>query len=143
MLLAQRRRLPEMDCLLRLRTHQQAVCCPWHNEDAGLFTDHHGQVSTWQPAVIETLCSSVAHGTTKTPAGNGLFTEAQNSPLLSQHGKTLFHSMVASCLYLANRTRPDILLPASYLTTRDQAPSEQDLNKLERVLQYLRHCFSS
>ena len=97
-----------------------------------------GQVSIWQPAVIETLCSTVAQSTAKTPAGNGLFTEAQNSPLLPQHGKTLFHSMVASCLYLAKRTRPDILLPVSYLTTRVQAPSLQDLNKLERVLRYLK-----
>ena len=40
-------------------------------------------------------------------------------------------------LYLAKRTRPDILLPVSFLTTRVQAPDEDDWNKLQRVLRYL------
>jgi hypothetical protein len=45
--------------------------------------------------------------------------------------------MVARLLYLAKRTRPDILLTVSFLTTRVQAPTEQDMVKLERSLRYL------
>jgi hypothetical protein len=51
--------------------------------------------------------------------------------------KKVFHTQVAKLLYLAKRTRPDILLAVSFLTTRVQAPDQDDLNKLQRVLKYI------
>ena len=40
-------------------------------------------------------------------------------------------------LYLAKRTRPDILLSVSFLTTRVTKPDQDDQAKLERVIKYL------
>jgi hypothetical protein len=45
--------------------------------------------------------------------------------------------MVAKLLYLAKRTRPDILLPISFLSTRVHCPVSDDVNKLRRILSYL------
>jgi hypothetical protein len=45
--------------------------------------------------------------------------------------------MVARILYLAKRTRADLLLTVSFLTTRVQAPTEEDMIKLQRALRYI------
>lgn len=43
----------------------------------------------------------------------------------------------AKVLFIAKRGRPDILLAASFLTTRVKAPTGDDWKKLVRVLAYL------
>jgi hypothetical protein len=40
-------------------------------------------------------------------------------------------------LYLAKRVRPDILPPVAFLSTRTQAPTDDDQSKLNRVLRYI------
>lgn len=75
-------------------------------------------------------------GDVKTPATDQLFAIRAATPL-DADAKASFHTLVAKLLYLAKRTRPDVLLPVSFLTTRVQKPDEDDLNKLNRVLKYL------
>ena len=48
-----------------------------------------------------------------------------------------YKSKVMKLMYLATRTRPDILLPVSFLATRAEAPNKSDDEKLNRVLRYL------
>ena len=72
-----------------------------------------------------------------TPATAKLFDIDENSNQLNENDKFGFHSMVAKLLYMAKRVRPDILLAISFLTTRVSGPTEQDLNKLTRVIYYL------
>ena len=76
-------------------------------------------------------------GTKASPTGMNLFTIDHGSQPLSEHSSKEFHSMVAKLLYIAKRTRPDILLPVNFLATRVKNPTESDLKKLNRVLQYL------
>jgi hypothetical protein len=45
--------------------------------------------------------------------------------------------MVARLLYLAKRVRPDILLPVIFLATRVKEATEEDQEKLTRVIKYL------
>ena len=75
-----------------------------------------------------------------TPATENLFQTRDTATLLDEKGKKHFHSIVAKLLYLAKRTRPDVLLPVSFLTTRVQRPDEDDDKKLQRVLGYLKGC---
>jgi hypothetical protein len=75
-------------------------------------------------------------GTVKTPCTEYLFTEVDSEPL-SAEKKQEFHTLTAKLLYLAKRTRPDILLSVSYLTTKVIQPSQNDWVKLERVIKYL------
>jgi hypothetical protein len=48
-----------------------------------------------------------------------------------------FASLVMRLMYLAKRTRPDILLPVSYLATRMTQPMDGDMKSLLRVLKFI------
>ena len=56
---------------------------------------------------------------------------------LSEDEKVKFHHLVAKLLYLAKRTRPDLLPATAFLCTRVQAPDEDDYKKLGRCMRYL------
>ena len=73
----------------------------------------------------------------QSPATADLFDVNDDSKPLSKSDKETFHSRVAKLLYLAKRSRPDILLAISFLTTRVQSPNVKDMEKLDRVLAYL------
>jgi hypothetical protein len=84
----------------------------------------------------ETIRCYGVTGIAKTPATNDLFT-IQNAEPLDPKGKEDFHAKVAKLLYLAKRTRPDILTACAFLATRVNCSSVEDAKKLERVLKYL------
>jgi len=71
------------------------------------------------------------------PATAALFVIDATSPVLNKKDSKQFHRNVAQLLYMATRTRPDIILPIIFLTTRVRTPTEQDRLKLRRVLAYL------
>jgi hypothetical protein len=98
-----------------------------------------GRVKITQEKFVADLLEEIpeATGVAVTPALANLFTVA-DSTLLNASDKEVFHSVVAKVLYLAKRTRPDLLLLCSYLTTRVQCPTESDNNKLFRGIRYLR-----
>jgi hypothetical protein len=84
----------------------------------------------------EVMLSHEVKGTANTPALNTLF-ETRKVELLGFEKKKEFHSAVAKLLYLAKRTRPDILTAVSFLTTRVTQPDIDDWSKLERVFKYI------
>ncbi len=49
----------------------------------------------------------------------------------------VFHHTVYQLLFAANRTRRDIQMAVLFLTTRVEAPDQDDWGKLVRVLNYL------
>jgi hypothetical protein len=59
------------------------------------------------------------------------------SKMLLRARKEKLHSSVQKLLYIAKRARPDVLTSVSFLTTRVQNPTEEDEDKLMRVLKYL------
>lgn len=75
-------------------------------------------------------------GKAKTPALPTLF-EIRDSPLLPADKAKMFHRMTAMLLYLPKRCRPDIAVAVQFLSTRVLQPTEDDLVKLDRVMQYL------
>ena len=88
--------------------------------------------------VDDVLENSLTSGCSKTPALSDLFAIDEESPLLGLEQAKEFHSMIARLLYLAKRTRPDILTSIAFLATRVRAPTVQDGEKLDRVMRYLR-----
>jgi hypothetical protein len=72
------------------------------------------------------------------PAAADLFDVVEDSPKLDKTMEAYFRTFVAKCLYIAKRGRPDILLAIGFLTTRCIFCTAQDLDKLHRVLGYLR-----
>lgn len=71
------------------------------------------------------------------PATDDLFEVPEDSKPLDAEGSAKFHSDVAKLLYLAKRTRGEILAAVSHLSGRVMAPTIDDEFKLKRVFTYL------
>ena len=99
-----------------------------------------GQVSITMPGYVEdTLREYAPHSpSVLTPALSDLFNIDTNADKLDAQQSRIFHTCVAKLLYLAKRTRPDILLPVNFLCTRVRDPTVEDQRKLDRVLRYLK-----
>ena len=75
--------------------------------------------------------------TPKTPAPHYLFDISEGKEPLTVDMKSIFHSTVAKLIFLANRTRSDILTAVSFLAKRVLYPTDEDWTKLTRTLTYL------
>lgn len=110
------------------------------------FESEPGHVLVSQEKFIEDLLESVdSDKVYSSPATANLFVTQENQASHSAEDSrvppdvvTKFHSEVAKLLYLAKRTRPDILTTVSFLATRVQNPDSHDISKLNRVLGYLK-----
>ena len=101
------------------------------------FTDPVKLRITMDKYVEDVLKLYKVSGYAKTPAGADLFEVDEVSSQLDEEKAEYFHSRVAKLLYLAKRVRPELLPAVIFLTTRVNCATEQDWNKLERVLKYL------
>lgn len=88
-------------------------------------------------AYIDKLLDGRHVSRAKSPANADLFDVSDTSPKLSDAKRKIFHSDVARLLYLAKRTRVDILTAISHLSSRVTDPTEDDEAKLDRVFGYL------
>ena len=86
---------------------------------------------------IDKILEGKTCGRATTPATDDLFTTAEADPLLDPDSAKLFHSDVAKMLYLAKRTRLEILLGVSHLSSRVASPTLSDQKKLQRLFDYL------
>ncbi len=74
-----------------------------------------------------------------TPAGKTLFEINEKEERLSAAAAEVFHSITAKLLYVSSiRARMDLLLATSFLTTPVSKSTQQDLNKLKRLLECIR-----
>ena len=91
---------------------------------------------TMEHYVEELLALFPPTGKATSPAAEDLFV-INESTMLDQRKREEFHSVVAKVLYLAKRVRPDALLPCVFLAGRVQVATEQDLTKLQRLINYI------
>jgi hypothetical protein len=98
------------------------------------------EVSINMKGFIEEMLSNyqVKH-INKTPAGNDLFSIDESSPLLNESMREEFHSRVASVSYCAKRIKPAALIVTSFLATRVHKATEQDWEKLNRLLGWINY----
>jgi hypothetical protein len=87
---------------------------------------------------ILTFAGPIGGRVATSPAGENLFKE-RDLELLPSDEQTSMHSLVAMCLYLGKRTRPDILTAVNYLTRRVNKFNKDDKLKLNRLINYLHH----
>ena len=73
------------------------------------------------------------------PGNDRLFKVNPESPKLSQKQAELFHRIVARLLFASKRARPDIQVCVAFLCTRVKSPTEEDYEKLGRVITYLKN----
>ena len=110
-------------------------------ENVGLrFESVENTVLVSSEGYVKALTEGI-RGKAATPARDNLFdTRDGVASKLAPHTAELYHSTVAKLLYISRRTYPEIQLAVSFLTTRVQAPDEDDAGKLLRVLQYMNGC---
>ena len=77
-------------------------------------------------------------GLAVTPAADHLFKINPSPKFLDKARSEMFHHLVAKCLFLCKRARPDIHPTVAFLTTRVQKSDEDDWRKLARLMKYLR-----
>ena len=82
--------------------------------------------------------NSEVKGASTTPATGVLFNVDTENPPLSKKESKRFHSTIAKFLYAAKRVRIDILTATTALTTRVPDPREADMEKLVRIILYLK-----
>ena len=88
--------------------------------------------------LIKECPQDLLKGNPTSPAANHLFEINPDCEKLNSGQADDFHHLVAKLLYLAKRTRPDILLAVAFLCTRVTAPDSDDYKKLGRCISYLR-----
>ena len=76
-------------------------------------------------------------GTRASPAIERLFDVSEGSTPLEGERADSFRSWTMRLFYLSQRVRPETLVVAGFLSTRMQKCTEEDWNKLERVMKYL------
>ena len=91
---------------------------------------------TMGKAIGDILAESAVEGVAQTPAADNIF-DVKDAPLLSEDRRKRLHRLVAMTLYTAQRVRPDLLLPVSFLSSRVTCATEDDDAKLTRMLRYL------
>jgi hypothetical protein len=111
-------------------------------EFLGMLFDysHDGYVSISQYGLVDEIIGDLhieSGDTAVTPASANLFKKSEQSSFLNQIDKERYHSITAKMLYVAKRSRPDILTALSYLTTTVSNPTNEDYLKLKRVGRYL------
>ena len=77
-------------------------------------------------------------GTAVNPAKSKLFYIDDKSPRLSSAKKDIFHSITSKVLWISQRSRPDLDTAVSFLCTRVKGPTEEDWEKLCRVIYFLK-----
>jgi hypothetical protein len=82
----------------------------------------------------EILSSCKVTGISRVPASTTLFDIDDSAPKLDSEQSEWFHSTVASILYMALRTRPDILTAVTFLCSRVAFSTTEDLKKLNKLL---------
>ena len=72
-----------------------------------------------------------------TPARKDLFAAENSSPRLDEERAQILHSLTMKLMYVCQRSRPDIITTIAFLCTRVTKSTEQDWDKLKRLLEYL------
>ena len=100
--------------------------------------DNNGSIHISQPGLIKEITKEFgldAETASVTPCDEKLFTDKQDDDTLIPDPDK-YRSHVMKMMYLT-RSRPDIKLPITYLSTKMQSPTRGDYVKLYKVAKYL------
>jgi Reverse transcriptase (RNA-dependent DNA polymerase) len=100
---------------------------------------HAGQVEvTMSGYTDELLKSSGIPSAARTPGTDGLFEVRDTALPVPEEVRVWFHKHVAMILYLAKPARPELLTAVSFLATRVTKCDADDVEKLIRLIRYIR-----
>jgi hypothetical protein len=97
-----------------------------------------GRIAVSQYGYIDSMMDKFSiKGKATTPSTMDLFKDYSEKQDLRPVDKTDYISRVMSLMYLAKRTRPDILKEVVYASTKCVNPLEGDLKKVNRIFSYI------
>ena len=100
-----------------------------------IVRDANGNIRVNQKGYIEKLCNEYAiNKVSKHPASGNIMHKCANSTTVDEDD---YLSLVMKIMYVATRTRPDILFPTVILASRCSTHLEVDYNRLIKILKYL------
>ena len=73
-----------------------------------------------------------------TPAGRWLFKVKEDAKALKEDKADIYRSFVAKLLWIMKRSRPDLELTVSFLSTRVKEPTKEDWNKFKHIMCWLK-----
>ena len=101
-----------------------------------------GEAEVFMSAYVDdVLNGSRIPGLAKSMATEELF-EVKKKLGASEDERSNFHSLVATLLYLTERTKLECLTAVSFLATRVTKCTEDEIEKLERLVRYIRYTSS-
>ena len=92
---------------------------------------------TMEGFIEDLLKENSVSGTSRVPASLSLFEIDDSECRLEKEEAERFHSVVASLLYLSLKIRPELLVAVTFLCSRVDKSTKQDMRKLYKVLNYL------
>ena len=106
----------------------------------GMAIDMHvpGQVMiTTSGYCGEVVKISGVKGVARTPAAEGLLETREVVAAVTEPVQVCLHKVIAMVLYLAKHTKPECLVAVAFLTTRVSKCTTDDVDKLQRLVQYI------
>jgi hypothetical protein len=122
------------------RTHSGDANDVWRSENLGMTLDMSvpDEAKITMTGYVEDMLKARPAGkVARTPARDDLFAVDDDASMCSEEKRREFHREVARVLYLAKRSRPDCLTAVSFLATRVQRCTNDDLRKLDRLMGYI------
>jgi hypothetical protein len=99
-----------------------------------------GDVLIRQPGYTDKICRvEGSRHRYRTPSTATLFSDLDDPAPASPEASTRFKSLLMSAMFLATRTRPDILKECTFLASFGVSPGPKSFAKLRRIYGYLRH----
>ena len=88
--------------------------------------------------MVEEFGVTCSGSTIPCPWTDKSFDVDDKSPVLSEAKAETFHTFVAKSLFVSTRGRPDIQPAVAFLCARVQKPTQQDWNKLTKLMKFLK-----
>ena len=104
-----------------------------YSEDGKVKID----MTDYVKGILEAYPDPVKNRKVASPANENLFKVNAKSPRLDKQRSETFHTIVAKCLFVAKRSRPDIMPTVAFLCTRVRESTEEDWQKLHRMMIFL------
>ena len=88
---------------------------------------------------VDDILSGCGVLTTNVTPGEAVLFDVRDAPRATELETKWFHTHVAKILYLAKRVKPECLTAVAFLSTRVTVADIDDLAKLRRLLEYIKH----
>jgi hypothetical protein len=93
-----------------------------------------GEIKVSQPGYVDEILGDLQTGSAVSPATRNILDDTSTSPTVNQSS---YLSKVMKLMYLATKSRPDLLFATSFLASKSSRPTQKDEQSVMRIYSYL------